>query len=74
MGVTVISCSRRPHAGRGAPAGMRDGFDLVGDRRVLDRRLRRRTGHGIDANGGWIAQAIGACAGFERSASLAATK
>jgi hypothetical protein len=35
MGVTVISCSRRPHAGRGAPAGMRDGFDLVGDRRVL---------------------------------------
>jgi hypothetical protein len=74
MGVTVISCSRRPHAGRGAPAGMRDGFDLVGDRRVLAGGCAGVLVMALMQMAGWIAQAFGALAGFERSASLAATK
>jgi hypothetical protein len=46
---------------------------MVGDRSILDRRLRRRLGHGADAEVRELARAIDARTGCESLALIAWT-
>jgi hypothetical protein len=64
----VGSLSREPCFLSVVRKGWPDGLILVGYGSVHRRRIRRRARRGIDVHSGRIAQAIAACAGFERDA------